>query len=70
MTKSESGRLGGMATFAKYGKKHMKAIGKLGGIAFHNKYRLVPVGVNLFAIVDRQTDEFKAFTAKQPEWRM
>ena len=48
-----AGRLGGLATFRKYGPGYMADIGRLGAQAFHRKYRLHPVGISRYAIVDR-----------------
>lgn len=53
MSKSEAGRLGGLATFAKYGRKHMKAIAKRGAIAFWRKYDKKPIGQTEYAIIRR-----------------
>lgn len=71
MTKAEAGRLGGLANAKKHGREHfrkigskggkthtpehMKTIGRLGGLAFHAKYKLKPIGVNDFAIINRET---------------
>jgi hypothetical protein len=58
MTKSESGRLGGLSTLQKHGKKHFSVIGKKGAEVFHIKYFLFPVDLNKFAIINRITGEF------------
>ena len=55
MTKSQAGQLGGLSTYRKYGKKHMRKIGKRGAEVFWSKYHLVPVGTANFAIVNRET---------------
>lgn len=67
MTKQEAGQLGGLSTFKKYGKKHMRKIGKLGATATWTLYKLVPVGTYNFAMVDKNTGEVKAFMI---QWRM
>lgn len=38
MTRSEAGRLGGKATFQKYGSEHFSRIGKAGFAALREKY--------------------------------
>lgn len=38
LTHAERGRLGGLATFAKYGREHMVAIARKGGEAYNIKY--------------------------------
>lgn len=60
MTKKESGRLGGLCTLAKYGKDHMRRIGSNGGKVTRAKYRLVPVGISAWVMVDRITGTIKA----------
>jgi len=59
--RAEAGRRGGLATLAKYGAAHMKVIGAKGAKVFHSRYRLDPVGTSQFAIVNRETNEVKAF---------
>lgn len=67
MTKSEAGRLGGLTTYRKHGKNHMQQIGRLGALKFWSLYRLSPVGLANFAIVNRQTNEIVGFMS---QWRM
>lgn len=55
MTKAQAGALGGKMTARKYGPNHMRTIGRMGAIAFHAKYRLEPVNMDDFAIVERET---------------
>lgn len=55
MTKQDAGRLGGLKTVEKYGNKYMSLLGRRGALAFHNKYKLVPIELNNFAIVNRKT---------------
>jgi general stress protein YciG len=45
------GRKGGEATVKKYGTEYMAEIGRKGATAFYEKYTLMPVGINNFAIV-------------------
>lgn len=55
MNKSEAGKLGGLANLRNNGRSHMKKIGSRGGRSTWQRYRLVPVDVNLFAMVHRKT---------------
>ena len=57
MNKQDAGRLGSLKTAQKYGNKYMTELARRGAIAFHLKYRLVPVQLNNFAIVNRITGE-------------
>lgn len=66
MTKSEAGRLGGLTTSRRYGKIYMREIARRGAAMFWKKYRLSPIGMANFAIVDRQTNKIVGFMAK---WR-
>lgn len=52
MTKAEAGRLGGKKTAQTH---DMRALGKKGAEAFHRKYKLVKLGTDDWAIVDRET---------------
>lgn len=67
MTKSEAGRLGGLSTFNKYGKKHMKQIGKAGAKRFWELYTMKPYGHYQWAIVRRSDNVIIGFTE---QWRM
>jgi general stress protein YciG len=60
LTKKEAGKLGGLATVKRHGYKHMAKIGKLGGEATSEKYKLVPYSQNKFAMVCRKTGEIIA----------
>jgi hypothetical protein len=53
MTPAERGRLGGIATLQRYGVEHYRRIGQKGQRVFRQRYRLVPWGMNDFAIVER-----------------
>jgi hypothetical protein len=59
--RKEAGRRGGLATLARYGVDHFRVIGRKGARVFHSRYRLDPVGLDDFAIVNRETNEVKAF---------
>lgn len=58
--KQKAGRAGGAATLARHGKEHFRRAGRAGARVFHARYRLVPVDLNDFAIVNRETGEVKA----------
>jgi general stress protein YciG len=55
MTKSEAGRIGGQALYAKKGPDYFREIGRKGAETTWNKYSLVPMGTNQFAMVERET---------------
>lgn len=59
--KQRAGKKGGDATLRKHGREHFSRIGKCGAEVFHARYRLEPVNLNDFAIVNRETGEVKAF---------
>lgn len=61
MTKSQAGRLGGLATFRKYGSGYMSRIGKRGAKSFWKKYKILPYKTSNYAIVDRETNTAKNF---------
>lgn len=68
MTKAQAGRMGGLTTLKRYGKTHMSEIGKKGAIRFHKLYKLIPVNLANFAIVNRETNEIVGYMS--PAWRM
>lgn len=55
MTKAEAGRLGGIATFKKHGKKHMRKIGRDGAKVTWDRHTMKPVGQGQYAMV-RKSD--------------
>jgi hypothetical protein len=57
MNKQDAGRLGGLKTASKYGNEYMSQLARRGAVAFHIKYKLVPIRLNNFAIVNRETGE-------------
>jgi len=61
-----AGQRGGLATVARHGIGHMKVIGLKGARVFHQRYKLVPVFMDDFAIVDRETNLTKAFLSGRP----
>ena len=62
MNRKEISRLGGNALFKKYGSQYMSDLGRKGATEFWRKYRLVPTETYRFAIVDRESGKFIAFT--------
>lgn len=66
MTKAQAGQLGGKKTVKKYGKRYMRRLGKWGGHVTRSRYRLVPVGMNDFAMVHKETGIVKAFLSGKP----
>lgn len=55
-----AGAKGGKRTVRRYGKRHMKRLAKLGAHATHSRYRLEPVFLNDFAMVNRKNGIVKA----------
>lgn len=60
LSPAERGKLGGKATFQKYGREHMSKIGQIGALVLHDRYKLVPIDLNKFALVNRITEEIVA----------
>jgi hypothetical protein len=60
MNKRDAGSRGGQTTVRKYGKGYMAMIGRRGAATLHDRYSLQPIGLNNFALVNRQTGEIKA----------
>lgn len=59
-SKAEAGRLGGLATLKKFGRRYFKKLGKWGAHVMHATYRLDPLGQSDFVLVDRRTNRPKA----------
>ena len=59
-TKQSAGRRGGLATLARHGPDHMRAIGKRGASVTWERYSLKPVNESQYAMVDRKTNAIKA----------
>jgi hypothetical protein len=59
MTKSQAGRAGGKALVRKYGRDHMRKIGRRGGRVTNERYSIQPVGLARYAMVDRVTKKVK-----------
>lgn len=68
MSKAQAGRLGGLATVRKYGRKHMKQIGRIGGEKTWSLYFLAPVGQSHYAMVRKSDNVIISTTI--PQWRM
>ena len=66
--KQAAGRAGGLATLAKHGRGWFKAIGAMGAKSLHQRYKLEPVDLNDFALVNRKTGEIKAFLSGRKIW--
>lgn len=56
-----AGAKGGKRTVKRYGKRYMKKLAKWGGHATRSRYQLVPVELNDFAMVHKETRQVKAF---------
>lgn len=65
-SKADCGRLGGRATVQRHGVEHMREIGRRGAQSFHRRYRLAPVGVAYFAIIERATGFVRGYTPDLP----
>jgi hypothetical protein len=59
--RADAGRKGGKTTVKRYGKRHMKKLGRWGAHRMHATYRLEPVALNDFALVHRETGAVKAY---------
>ena len=57
--KQKAGQQGGIATYRKHGREHMRRIGKRGGEVTHSRYRMHPVGLSGWAYVNRETGKIK-----------
>lgn len=66
MNKAQAGRLGGLKTVQRYGKHYMKQLGVWGAHVTHSRYRLEPVDLNDFAMVNKETNQVKAFLSGKP----
>jgi len=61
-----AGAKGGRRTVKRYGKRYMRKIARWGGHVTRSKYQLVPVLLNDFAMVCRQTRTVKALLSGKP----
>lgn len=57
MNTKQRARLGGVAIREKYGMEYLRELGRRGALAYWKKYRLVPVGISEWHIVNRETGE-------------
>lgn len=64
--KAAAGQLGGKCTLARHGHEHFSQIGRRGAAVTWQRYRLAPVGMSDFAMVDRKTGEVKAIINGRP----
>jgi hypothetical protein len=65
--KQNAGRKGGLATLKKYGKRYFKRLGKWGAHRMHAIYKLTPVDLNDFALVNRETGKIVAYLSGKKE---
>lgn len=61
-----AGSKGGKRTVKLYGKRYMRKIAKWGAHVMHSTYRRVPVLLNDFAIVHRETGQVVALLSGRP----
>lgn len=61
-----AGRKGGLRTAKKYGKRYMRKLGKWGAHCMHSLYAMVPVDLNDFALVHKETGQVKALLSGRP----
>ena len=64
--RAAAGRKGGKRTVKRYGKRYMRRLGKWGAHVMHSTYQLVPVDLNDFALVHRETGQVKAYLSGKP----
>lgn len=64
--RAKAGAKGGRKTVRKYGKRYMRRLAKWGAHVMHSTYRRVPVLLNDFAIVHRQTGVVVALLSGKP----
>jgi hypothetical protein len=62
----EAGSKGGQETVKRYGRHYMQRLGQWGAHRTHAIYRLDPVDLNDFAMVNRETGEIKAYLSGKP----
>lgn len=67
MTKSQAGQLGGLSTFRKYGKKHMRRIGKQGAKTTWELHTMKPIGQGQYAMVRKSDNIIVAIIGR---WEM
>ncbi len=61
-----AGSWGGKKTAKLYGKRYMRKLAKYAAHRLHSIYRLEPVLLNDFALVNRQTNVVKALLSGRP----
>jgi len=60
LNKAQCGRLGGLTTVARHGKEHMSRIGKKGAETTWTRYKISPVGLTSYAMVEVETNRIVA----------
>ena len=56
----QAARKGGQTTAAKYGRGYMAEIGRRGAAVTWGRYRLAPMGLSGWAMIDRQSGLIRA----------
>lgn len=64
--KVRAGRLGGLETRRKYGTEYFSRIGKMGAAVMHERYRIEPFALSLYAMVHRETGVIKTLLSARP----
>ena len=70
LSKSQAGRLGGLALAAKYGAAYMSDLGARGGTRSSERVKRVPFGAGDFLLINRDTGAYYFKTlngARTPE---
>jgi len=60
--KAKAGQKGGKSTAEKYGLEYMKTIGRKGGKKTSQLYKRIPISMNDFLIVERETGRVRPYT--------
>ncbi len=66
MKRAIAGSKGGRTTVQRHGIEYMRRLGKWGAHRMHSTYDLVPVELNDFALVNRETGAIKAYLSGKP----
>ena len=61
-----AGRKGGQATSKRYGKRYLRKLAQWGAHRMHSMYAMVPVDLNDFAFVHKETGAVKAYLSGKP----
>lgn len=65
-SKADAGRLGGLETLRRYGRRHFRRLGAWGAYVMHARYRIDPMGQSDYVLVDRRTGKPKARLSGKP----